>query len=88
MLALPLILKYWTDSLDNDNADILVYVELFEGVSYLRIAFTSMLKYIRSAMLKTLVKTESHLFNLEELDYISRYAALSRGSISYLLSLS
>jgi len=39
-------------------------------------------------MVKTLVEAENHLFNLEELDYISRYAALSRGSISYPLRLS
>lgn len=77
-----------SDSGDTSENKPNVYVQVFEGVSYLRIAFLSMLKCIRSEMLKTLVETESHLFNLEELDYISRYAALSRGSISYFLPLS
>jgi hypothetical protein len=39
-------------------------------------------------MLRTLVETEAHSFNLQEFNYISRYVALSRGSTLHLLLLS
>lgn len=64
-----------------------VYVELFEGVSCLIIPFSGMLKRVHPDMLQTLVETESHLFNLEELDYIARFVALSREYTFHLLRL-
>jgi len=77
-----------SESGDKSENKTSAYVEVFQGVSCLVIACSSMLNRAYTEMLYTLIETESHLFNLEELDYITRFVALSRGYTSHLLLLS